>query len=129
MRSTAPSPRHLRAAPSSSTISTAPRLGIAGCDRASAASIVERVHHLDRGGQDPAAIDAETAAPAASVESNAASSVRTASGRADAHVIRTAIPSVPSEPTNAPSRSGPASSRESVTSSPSAGRRRRRGRG
>ncbi len=34
-------------------------------------------------------------------------------------MILTAMPSVPSEPTNTPSRSGPSSSRESVTSSPS----------
>ncbi len=59
----------------------------------------------------------ETASPAASVVSNPASSVRTVSGaRSTRTVTRTAIPSVPSEPTNAPSRSGPSSSRERVTS-------------
>ena len=71
-------------------------------------------------GRIPAAIVCETASPAASVEWNAASSVRTDSAtRTIRTVTRTAIPSVPSEPTKTPSRSGPSSSRESVTSSPS----------
>src|SRR5205823_4031096 len=49
----------------------------------------------------------------------AASSVRTVSGtRTTRTVTRTAIPSVPSEPTKTPSRSGPGSWREIVTSSP-----------
>ena len=59
----------------------------------------------------PAAMMRETASPAASVESNAASSVWTASGRGR---IRSAtsvtMPSVPSEPTTTPSRSRPGAS-------------------
>ena len=49
---------------------------------------------------------AETAAPPRLEPWNAASSVRTASGaRVSRTVILVAMPSVPSEPTNAPSRS------------------------
>ncbi len=54
---------------------------------------------------------AETASPAASVDPNAASWVVTASGlRSTRRVISVAMPSVPSEPMNAPSRSGPSGS-------------------
>ena len=50
----------------------------------------------------------DTASPASSVCAKPASSVRTASGaRRMRSVSFVAIPSVPSEPTNAPSRSGP----------------------
>ena len=50
----------------------------------------------------------DTAAPAASVESKAASSVTTRSGRRSTRsVTSVAMPSVPSEPTNTPRRSGP----------------------
>ena len=66
---------------------------------------------------------AETASPAASVDPNAASCVVTASGlRRTRSVISVAMPSVPSEPTNAPSRSGPSGSSAlppSSTTSPS----------
>ena len=63
----------------------------------------------------PAATIPETAAPAASIESKAASTVRTDSGRRSTRsVISVAIPSVPSEPTNAPSRSGPGDSRDAA---------------
>ena len=56
----------------------------------------------------PAETIAETASPAASVDVNAARCVVTASGlRRMRSVISVAIPSVPSEPMNAPSRSGP----------------------
>ena len=52
--------------------------------------------------------------PAASVESKAASSVTTSSGRRSTRsVTSVAIPSVPSEPTNTPSTSGPGSSADS----------------
>ena len=64
----------------------------------------------------------DTAAPAASVESKAASSVRTRSGRRSTRsVTSVAMPSVPSEPTNAPSRSGPGdrARADSRTASPS----------
>ena len=64
----------------------------------------------------PAATTPETAAPAWSVESKAASTVRTASGRRSRRsVTSVAIPSVPSEPTNTPSRSGPGESLVSRT--------------
>ena len=54
----------------------------------------------------PAPMIADTAAPAASVSSNAASRVRTDSGeRVSRTVTSVAIPSVPSEPTSTPSRS------------------------
>ena len=68
----------------------------------------------------PAAITAETTSPAASVVVNAASSVSTRCGRGSTWTtISVAMPSVPSEPTNAPSRSSsPALS--SRTTSPSA---------
>ena len=66
---------------------------------------------------------ADTASPAASIDRNAASCVLTASGlRTTRRVISVAIPSVPSEPTKAPSRSGPSGSRAlppSPTTSPS----------
>ena len=53
----------------------------------------------------------ETAAPAASIVRKPASSVRTASGeRTIRSVILVAIPSVPSEPTITPRRSGPSGS-------------------
>ena len=56
----------------------------------------------------PAATIPDTAAPAASIESNAASTVRTASGRRSRRsVISVAIPSVPSEPTNDAEQVGP----------------------
>ena len=62
-------------------------------------------------GRIPAATIPETAAPAASVVAKPASSVRTASGvRTMRSVIRVAIPSVPSEPTTTPRRSGPSGS-------------------
>ena len=49
---------------------------------------------------------ADTAPPASSVDGNAASRVRTVSGaRISRTVTSVAMPSVPSEPTNAPSRS------------------------
>jgi hypothetical protein len=57
-------------------------------------------------GTTPAATIADTASPAAVVESKKATSVLTASGRGTTRsVIAVATPSVPSEPTNAPSRS------------------------
>ena len=75
---------------------------------ASTASIVSASIISIAAGRIPAAITCETASPAASVVAKPASSVRTASGtRSTRTVIRTAIPSVPSEPTNTPSRSGP----------------------
>ena len=61
-------------------------------------------------GRIPAATIRETASPAASTEVKAASCVTTASGcRTIRRVTSTAIPSVPSEPTITPSRSGPSS--------------------
>ena len=61
-------------------------------------------------GRIPAATIRETASPASSIERNAASCVTTASGcRTIRRVTSTAIPSVPSEPTTTPSRSGPSS--------------------
>ena len=66
-------------------------------------------------GRIPAAITAETAPPASSVWAKPASSVRTASGaRRMRSVSFVAMPSVPSEPTNAPSRSGPSSQTEQL---------------
>ena len=57
-------------------------------------------------GTTPAPMIADTAPPASSVDGNAASSVRTVSGaRISRTVTSVAMPSVPSEPTNAPSRS------------------------
>ena len=57
-------------------------------------------------GMTPAPMMADTAAPAASVSSKAASSVLTASGdRVSRTVTSVAMPSVPSEPTSTPSRS------------------------
>ncbi len=54
----------------------------------------------------PAPMIAETACPPCSMLSNAASTVVTASGaRQSRTVILVAMPSVPSEPMNAPSRS------------------------
>ena len=54
---------------------------------------------------------AEVAAPACSTPGNAASRVRTASGsRVSRTVTSVAIPSVPSDPTNAPTRSYPGGS-------------------
>jgi hypothetical protein len=54
----------------------------------------------------PAAMMADTAAPASSVEANPASSVCTASGRRSSRTVtRVTTPSVPSEPTIAPARS------------------------
>ena len=62
-------------------------------------------------GRIPAEMIADTASPAASVEWNAARCVVTASGlRRMRSVISVAIPSVPSEPMKAPSRSGPSGS-------------------
>ena len=62
----------------------------------------------------------ETAPPASSVESNDAMNVVICSGRRTMRsVMRTAMPSVPSEPTKAPIRSGPGSSRPSPPSSTS----------
>jgi hypothetical protein len=59
----------------------------------------------------PAAITADVAAPAASGVANAASRVRTVSGsRVSFTVTSVAMPSVPSEPTNAPTRSYPGAS-------------------
>ena len=59
-------------------------------------------------GRIPAETIAETASPAASVDGNAARCVVTASGlRSTRSVISVAIPSVPSEPMKAPSRSEP----------------------
>ena len=55
---------------------------------------------------------AETASPASSIDANAARCVVTASGvRRTLSVISVAMPSVPSEPMNAPRRSGPSGSR------------------
>ena len=57
-------------------------------------------------GTTPAAITADVAAPASSVDGKAASSVRTDSGsRSSRTVTSVTMPSVPSEPTRAPSRS------------------------
>lgn len=57
-------------------------------------------------GTTPAEMIAETASPALSMVSKAASSVSTFSGRRVSRtVILVVMPSVPSEPTNAPSRS------------------------
>jgi hypothetical protein len=56
----------------------------------------------------PAATTSETTSAALPVESKNATSVRTASGLGTIRSqIRVAIASVPSEPTKAPSRSGP----------------------
>lgn len=57
-------------------------------------------------GTTPAAMIADTACPPASMPVKAASRVVTASGARDSRtVILLAMPSVPSEPMNAPSRS------------------------
>jgi hypothetical protein len=57
-------------------------------------------------GTTPAPMIVETAVPASSVEAKPASSVRTDSGaRSSRTVTSVAMPRVPSEPTNAPSRS------------------------
>jgi hypothetical protein len=72
----------------------------------------------------PAATMSETTSPAALTDGKSASSVRTDSGvRSSRTVILVVIPSVPSEPTNTPRRSGPACSPVSaprVTTDPSA---------
>ena len=95
------------AGPSSSTMSTAPApSGYPQWTAASAASIASASIISTAAGMTPAAMIAETAWPAASVPSKPASSVCTDSGaRVSRTVTLVAMPSVPSEPTIAPSRS------------------------
>jgi hypothetical protein len=107
--------------PSSSTSSTAPASrGSPAWTASSAAWIVSASIISTAAGTIPAPMIAETTSPAASVEGNAASSVSTRSGLGTTPTtISVAIPSVPSEPTNAPARSS-APLRSSLTVSPSA---------
>jgi hypothetical protein len=74
-------------------------------------------------GTAPEATISETVRPAASIVSKYATSVRTVSGTGTTRsVMRVAIPSVPSDPTKAPTRSSPgrsSSAPPSVTTSPS----------
>ena len=68
----------------------------------------------------PALTISLTASPAAMVSSKNATRVRTLSGTGITRsVILVATPSVPSEPTNAPSRSYPGASRSRSTTVPS----------
>ena len=68
--------------------------------------VLESTQRLRAEGNIPAAIMSLTVCPAACGESNAASSVCTASGRFTMRrVILVATPSVPSDPTNTPARS------------------------
>ena len=100
------------AGPSSSTISTASASGNPGLTAASAARIVVRSIISMAAGMMPAAMTSETAFPAASVESNAASRVRTDSGRRSSRrVTLVTTARVPSDPTSTPSRSRPGLSR------------------
>ena len=78
---------------------------------ASAASIARASIISIAAGTTPAPMIADVAAPAWSVVPNPASSVRTVSGsRTSRTVTSVAMPSVPSEPTNVPSRSYPGGS-------------------
>src|SRR5215218_6781842 len=97
---------YLASGPSSSMTSTAPASGRPGCTAASTASMVKLSIISMAAGIIPSPMILETAPPAPSVSSKPASKVRTASGtRHSRSVILVAIPSVPSEPTKAPSRS------------------------
>ena len=107
LRRTAPRPR--RAGPSSSTMSTAPgALRVAAVHRRLGRLDRERVHHLDRGRHDAGADDRRhRARPRRRWWRTRRAGVRTVSGaaRSAGRVTSVAMPSVPSEPTNAPSRS------------------------
>ncbi len=100
------------AGPSSSTISTASApSGYSQATAASAASIESASIISMAAGSTPSAMIAETAEPPASIDSNAASTVVTFCGvRISRTVISVAMPRVPSEPMNAPSRSYPGGS-------------------
>ena len=94
-----------------------------GWTAASAASMVTRSIISTAAGMMPAPMMPDTAFPAASVESNAASSVSTAAGlRSRLRTTFVTTASVPSDPTSTPSRSRPGASRAGPprwTSSPS----------
>jgi hypothetical protein len=65
----------------------------------------ELVHHLHRRRDDPARDDRGDRVPASSVVDKSATTVCTAAGRTRSRmVIAVTIPSVPSDPTNAPRR-------------------------
>ena len=66
----------------------------------------------------PLAMTAETASPAVRSESKSASCVRIARGTGSRRtVMRVAMPKLPSEPTNSPTRSGPHGSPPGLPSS------------
>ena len=89
-------------------MSTASASGNPGLTAASAARIVVRSIISIAAGMMPAPMTSETAFPAASVESNAASRVRTDSGRRSSRSVTFVTTArVPSEPTSTPSRSRP----------------------
>ena len=99
------SPSTSDCAPSSSTISTASAFGKFGWTAASAASIVSLSIISTAAGMMPAEMISDTAAPAASVDSNAARIVFTDSGtRRIRNVTFVTTASVPSDPTSAPSK-------------------------
>ena len=114
------------ATPSSSTRRTDPApSGYPGRYASSAAWIVKRSMISIAAGRIPAATIRETASPAASTDEKAASCVTTTSGCVTIRsVTSTAMPSVPSEPTITPSRSGPSSASIALPPSGRAARRR-----
>ena len=96
------------AGPSSSTIRTLSAGGNPGCTAASAAWRASASIISMAAGTIPAAMMSDTAAPAASMLSKAASSVCTASGFLRIRTVTlVTTASVPSEPMTSPSRSGP----------------------
>ena len=74
---------------------------------APSAALIDRLSIISMApGTIPAATISDTTAPASEVESKNATSVRTVAGAGTTRsTIRVATPSVPSEPTKAPSRS------------------------
>ena len=97
---------HSRSAPSSSTSSAAPRIGKPALAACSAASIAFASIISIAPGTTPPWTISETASPASRVLSKKATIVRTVSGEGTTRSqTLVATPSVPSEPTKAPSRS------------------------
>ena len=97
---------HSRSAPSSSTSSAAPRIGKPAFAACSAASIAFASIISIAPGTTPPWTISDTASPASRVLSKNATIVRTVSGEGTTRSqTLVATPSVPSEPTKAPSRS------------------------
>ena len=123
--------RDLAAAPSSSTIRTAPApAGSPGATAASAASIVSASIISIAAGTIPAPMTSRDGGAGRVDRVEAGEQRPHRLGRAqDPHVISVTIPSVPRSRRTRRAGRGPASSRASATSSPSAARPRRRARG